>query len=168
MKAISIISIFVGVIFGSLGIRSYLRDNAYKKASITVKASVKSVDIKPMSGKAVVSIRRVLYYIRDGVADSTEQNYSELYTNNNPLPSEEELKSKSLYVRYVPKNRRSETAFPDRVLVSSDEEYEGYYNRAMFGQMFAVLLLGLMIRLWRRKNNRHNNDYQNKTSSLSI
>ncbi len=168
MKAISIISIFVGVIFGSLGIRSYLRDNAYKKASITVKASVKSVDIKPMSGKAVASIRRVLYYIRDGVADSTEQNYSELYTNNNPLPSEEELKSKSLYVRYVPKNRRSETAFPDRVLVSSDEEYEGYYNRAMFGQMFAVLLLGLMIRLWRRKNNRHNNDYQNKTSSLSI
>ncbi|HCF62836.1 MAG TPA: hypothetical protein DEU93_00600 [Chitinophagaceae bacterium] len=168
MKAISIILIVVGIIFGFLSLRSFWSDHAYEKASTTVKASVKSVDIKPMSGKAVASIRRVLYYIRDGVADSTEQNYSKLYTNNNPLPSEEELKSTSLYVRYVPKNRRSETVFPDRVLVSSDEEYEGYYNRAMFGQMFAFILLGLMIRLWRRKNNPHNNNYQNKTSSLSI
>lgn len=94
-----------------------------------------------MSGKAVASIRRVLYYIRDGVADSTVQNYSEPYSNNDPLPSGEELKSKSLYVRYVPKNRRSETAFPGRALVSSDEEYEGYYNRAKFGQMYAFYCL---------------------------
>lgn len=146
MRIIGVILILLGIIFGLLGVRSYLRDTAYGKASIAVKASVKSVEIKPMSGKAVASIRREIYYMRDGVADSTEQSFAEAFTQNDPLPTPAELQAAELYVRYVPKSRRTETAFPDRVMVSSNEEYGGYYNSALFGQMFTFVLLGLMIR----------------------
>lgn len=151
MKTISIILIIVGIILGLLGLRSYWLDYSYKNASIAVKASVESVEVKPKSGKAVGSIRLVLSFIRDGVADSTAHNFSQEYSNINPLPTAEELQGASLYVRYVPKENRGKTSFPNQVLVSNTNEYEGFYNRALFGQMFTFILLGVIIRLWRRK-----------------
>jgi hypothetical protein len=150
LKTVSIILIVVGIIFGLLGVRSYWHANAYEKASTVVIASVKSAEVKPMSGKAVGSIRLVLTYLHDGMEDSIEHNYTEAYSVNNPLPTVEELKASSLYVRYVPKQKRSEKV-PNWVLVSSDGEFDGIYGRSLFGQMFTFILLGLMIRLFGRR-----------------
>ena len=151
MKAFGILLIIVGIICGLLGARSYWQDNTYKKASIAVKASVVSVEVKPMSGKAVASIKMVLSYLRDGVADSTAHNFSMAYTNKNPLPAVQELQASLLYVHYVPRVKRSETSYPNRVVVSGNGVYDGFYNRALFGQMFTFVLLGFMVRKFGKK-----------------
>ena len=65
--------------------------------------------------------------MRDGVADSTEHNFSKAYTNIDPLPTIEELQAVSFYVRYVPKDKQSETLYPKRVIVSNKSEYEGFF-----------------------------------------
>ncbi|GAB1454478.1 hypothetical protein MASR2M47_45340 [Draconibacterium sp.] len=150
MKVIGIILILISIIFGVFGVRSYLRDDAYAKTSTIVKASVKFAEVKLMSGKAVGSIRMVLIYMHDGVADSIEHNFSQDYSNNNPLPTVEELKTASLYVRYVPKEKRTKTT-PNWVLVSKNEEFEGWYGRSSFKQMFTFILLGFMVRIFGRK-----------------
>lgn len=150
MKTLGVVLIIIGIIPGLLGVRSYLRDDAYVKASIAVKSSVKSVEIKPMSGKAVASIHLVLSYIRDGVADSTEHNFAQEYTDKCPLPTVEEFKATSYYVRYVPKEKRSEM-IPNWVMVSSEGEFDGLYGRALFGQMFTFILLGFMVRMFGRE-----------------
>lgn len=150
MRIIGNILILIGIIFGVFGVRSYLRDDAYAKESTVVKASVISAEVEPMSGKAVGSIHMVLTYMHDGVADTIEHNFSEAYSNNNPLPKVEELMKSSLYVRYVPKEKRNER-IPNWVLVSNKEEFEGFYGRSSFGQMFAFILLGLMIKMFGNK-----------------
>ncbi len=151
MKIISVVLISIGILSGLLGTKSFWRDQAYEKASIPVKGSVEWLEFKPMSGKAVASIAIMLSYIRDGIVDSTEHQFSILYTTSDPLPTEEELKAAPYYVRYVPKEKRNETTFPNRVMVSNGLAYEGFYNHALFGQMFTFILLGLMIRLFGRK-----------------
>lgn len=148
MKILGNLLIIIGIISGLLGVRSYWRDYTYKKASIAVKASVKSVEIKPFSGKAVAGIDYTLNYMRDGIADSTKYNTTEEYSFKNPLPTAEELQATPFYVRYVPQNRRTETSFPNRVTVNNNGKYEGFYNRAVFGQMFVLILLGYMVKKW--------------------
>jgi hypothetical protein len=150
MRIISIILIIIGIIFGLLGVRSYLRDKSYEEASIAVKASVISAEVKPMSGKAVASIHIYLSYMRDGVADSIKYNFSEVYSDKDPLPTEEELKAAPPYVRYVPEEKRSKT-IPNWVMVSSNGEFDGLYGRSLFGQMFTFILLGLMVSIFGRK-----------------
>ncbi len=150
MRIISILLFIIGIIFGLFGVRSYWRDDAYAKASTVVKASVISAEVKPMSGKAVGSIRLVLSYMRDGVADSIEHNFSEAYSDKDPLPTEEELKAASPYVRYMPREKRSKT-IPNWVLVSNNGEFESGYGRSSFGQMFTFILLGLMVSIFGRK-----------------
>lgn len=150
MRIISIILIITGIIFGLFGVRSYWRDDAYAKASIIVKASVISAEVKPMSGKAVASIRLVLSYKRDGGLDSLEHHYSEAYSSQNPLPTVEKLKAASPCVRYVPKDKRSKMS-PNWVLVSDNGEFEGWYGRSSFMQMFTFILLGIMVRMFGKK-----------------
>jgi hypothetical protein len=148
MKILGILLIVLGIIIGMFGVRSYWRDYTYKRASIAVKASVKSVEIKPFSGKAVAGIYYTLNYMRDGIADSTKYNTTEEYSFKNPLPTKEKLQAVSFYVRYIPKEKRRETSFPNQVLVSHNMEYEGFYNRALFGQMLVLILLGYIVKKW--------------------
>ncbi|MCC7525599.1 MAG: hypothetical protein IT250_12305 [Chitinophagaceae bacterium] len=150
MKTLGVVLIIIGIICGLLGLRSYLRDDAYVKASTIAKASVVSAEVKPMSGKAVASIHLVLYYIRDGFADSIEHNLAREYTDKSPLPTVEELKATAYYVRYVPKEKRSKNV-PNWVMVSNSGEYDGLYGGALFGQMFTFILLGFMVRMFGRK-----------------
>lgn len=150
MKIISVILISIGIIFGMFGIRSYMRDNAYAEASIVVKASVKSAEIKPNPWKAVGSIKTVLTYMRDGVADSLEYHFTEAYTINDSLPTEDEIKATSFYVRYVPAETRSER-IPNWVIVNNNGEFQGWYGQSQFGQMFNFVLIGYMIRMFARK-----------------
>jgi hypothetical protein len=152
VKKLSILLIITGIISGLFGTRSYWRDYTYKKASIAVKASVKSVEIKPFSGKAVAGIYYTLNYLRDGITDSTKYNTTEEYSFKNPLPTPEDLQATLFYVRYVPQNKRAETSFPNRLIINKNGEYNGFYNRALFGQMFTFILLGYMLRKWARKS----------------
>lgn len=147
MRIIGTTLIIIGFIFGLLGIRSYWRDDTYEKASTVVKASVKSVEIKPMSGKAVGSIRMVLNYMRDGIADSIEHNFSAAYSNKDPLPTVKQLHTTPFYVRYVPKGKRSET-IPNWVIVSNNGEFDGSYGLSSFGQMLTFILMGFMVRMF--------------------
>ena len=147
MRTISIILIIIGLVFGLFGLKSLYRDNIYAKASTVAKASVTSAEIKPMSGKAVGSIRLILSYLRDGVADSTEYKFTEEFTNKNPLPTEAELKAKTYYVRYVPLEKRSKNT-PNWLMVNSTGEFNGWYGRSQFGQMFVFILLGFMVRMF--------------------
>ena len=80
MKLIAIIFIILGIISCLLGVRSYLRDDAYAKASVVVKSSVKWAEVKPNPWKSTVSIKLMLSYMRDGVPDSVEHNYSLFYS----------------------------------------------------------------------------------------
>lgn len=152
MKIIGQILVLIGIIFGVIGVQSCLRDDAYAKASIIVKASVKSVEIKPMSGKAVGSIHMVLNYMRDGVADTIEHNFSTAYSNNEPLPTAKELKKSTLYVRYVPVEKRNEHS-PNWTIVSKNGEFEGFYGWPQFGKMLTFILLGSLIRMFAKKSN---------------
>ena len=155
MRIIGVILILFGILAGLLGVRSYLRDDAYAKASTTVKASVKSAELKPMSGKAVGSIRLVLAFLRDGVEDTLEHNYSEAYSINDPLPTLEELNAASLYIRYVPKEKRSKNT-PDWVMVSNKDKHDGVYGRSGFSWMMNFFLLGFILIIYSRvrKKNR--------------
>ena len=150
MRIIGVILIIFGIISGLLGVRSYLRDDAYAKESVVVKASVKSAEVKPMAGKGVASIQMVLTFMRDGVVDSIENNFSKAYSTNKPLPTVEELKAASPYVRYVPKKKRTES-IPNWVLLSSNGEFDGSYGRSLFGKMFILILLGIILWIFERK-----------------
>lgn len=150
MKTIGIILTTLGIISGLLGIRSYWRDYTYKKVSIAVKPSAKSVVIEPVRNGLSNIIYSILFD-RDGAVDTTEHKITEEYTYKNPLPTIEQLQAASLYVHYVPKDKRSETAFPYRVVVTSDGIYPGFYNRALLGQMFTFILIGYMVRMFGQK-----------------
>ncbi|HRP89080.1 MAG TPA: hypothetical protein PKX92_03480 [Edaphocola sp.] len=152
MKALSILLFVLGIITGLLGVRSYWRDSTFKKASIAVKASVKSVEIRPFSGKAVAGIYYTLNYMRDGIIDSIKHNTSEEYSLKKPLPTKEKLQAATFYVHYVPKNKRTETSFPDRVTISDNGKYPGFYKGSLFGQMSVLILLGFMVRMFGQKN----------------
>lgn len=149
MRIIGTILIIFGILCGLLGVRSYLRDSAYAEASTTVKASVKLAEVKPMSGKGVASIRLVLAFLRDGVEDTLEHNYSKAYSINDPLPTPEELITASLYVRYVPKEKRSKN-IPDWVMVSNKDKHDGVYGETGFGWMFQFLIPGIMLIIYSR------------------
>lgn len=151
LRIISILLFFLSLIFGLFGVRSYLRDKSYEEASIAVKASVMRAEVKPnSSGKAIGTIRLMLSYMRDGVADSIEHIFSEAYSDKDPLPTGDELKAASSYVRYVPKEKRGKT-IPNWVLVSNNGEFDGFYGMSMFGQMFTFILLGIMVRIFGRE-----------------
>ncbi len=155
IKFIGIIFIILGIISGLLGVRSYLRDDAYAKASVVVKSSVKWAEVKPNPWKSTVSIKLMLSYMRDGVPDSLEHNYSLFYSQHEPLPTVEQLKSATPYIRYVPKEKRTKN-IPDWVMVGSKDQHDGVYGYTGFTWMLRFLLSGtaLMIYSKVRKQNR--------------
>lgn len=150
MRTIGIIIIIIGILFGIFGVRSYLRDDRYVKASVVVKASVISAEVEPNPWKNVDHVRLVLSYMRDGVTDSIENNYTDVYSKDDARVSEEELKAATHYVRYVPKEKRGEN-IPNWVIANSTGEFEGSFGRSSFVQMFTLILLGFMIRMFGRK-----------------
>lgn len=149
MKAIGILFIIFSILSGLLGVRSYLRDDAYAKASVVVNSSVKWAEIKPNPWKSTVSIKRMLIYMRDGVADSLEHNCSQFYSKDNPLPTIEKLKAATPHIRYVPKEKRSKN-IPDWVMVSNKDKHDGVYGQTGFGWMFKFLIVGIFLIFYSR------------------
>lgn len=68
------------------------------------------------------------------------------HTIKEPIPSLAELQKASFYIRYIPMVSKTATEFPERMIVSEDKAYDGFYNRALFAQMFTLLLFGAMVR----------------------
>lgn len=155
MKAIGILLIIFGIFCGLLGVRSYLRDDAYAKESVVVKSTVKWAEVKPNPWKSTVSIKLMLNYMRDGVLDSLEHNYSQFYSNDEPLPNVEKLKTATPHVRYLPKEKRSKN-IPDWVMVSSKDKHDGAYGRTGFDWMLNFLIPGIFLIIYSRvrKKNR--------------
>ena len=150
MRLVSTVLLIVSGIFGLLGARSYWRDQGYKNASVAVRGTVRSVEIQKIRD-GLSNIIYSLAYLRDGITDSTQHKITTAYTNADPLPTLKELQAASFYVRYVPKPRQRETAYPERVMVHSNSTYPGYFNRSLFGQMFTFAIIGFMVRLFGRK-----------------
>ncbi|AEE48429.1 hypothetical protein [Haliscomenobacter hydrossis] len=149
MKAIGILFIIFSILSGLLGVRSYLRDDAYAKASVVVNSSVKWAEVKPNPWKSTVSIKLMLIYMRDGVADSLEHNYSQFYSKDNPLPTIEKLKAATPPIRYLPKEKRSKN-IPDWVMVSNKDKHDGVYGQTGFSWMLNFLIPGIFLIIYSR------------------
>lgn len=149
MRTFGTLLITIGILFGLLGARSYWHDYMYKRSSISVKALEQTVEIEPIRD-GLSNILYTIAYMRDGEVDTTHHKITEQYTIKNPLPPIEHLQAESLYIRYVPADKRSETAFPYRVMVNNDGSYRGFYKRGFFGHMVAFILMGFMVRMWAR------------------
>ena len=155
MKVVGILFIILGIISGLFGVRSYLRDDAYAKASVVAESTVKWAKVEPnSSGKTNASISLMLLYMRDGVLDSLEETYPQFFSREEPLPTVEELKSRKLHIRYVPKTNRAKN-IPDWVMVSNKDEHYGLYGRSGFKWMFSFITAGILFLVYnrvRRKN----------------
>lgn len=150
MRILGILLILPGIISGLLGVRSYLRDTAYARESIVVPSSVKWAEVKPNPWKSTVSIKLMLSYMRDGIPDSLEHNYSQFYSNDEPLPTVEKLKAATPHIRYVPKEKRTKN-IPDWVMVSSKEQHDGVYGRSSFSWMINFFISGIFLIIYSKK-----------------
>lgn len=145
MRVLGILFFILGILSGILGVRSFLRDVAYEEASITVRGTVRSAQVTPnSSGKTNASIRLMIYYMRDGVLDSLEEKYPQFYSKEEPLPTVEQLKARKPYVRYVPKDKRS-NGIPDWVMVSNKDIHDGVYGSTGFRWMLIFFMLGVLL-----------------------
>lgn len=164
-QRIATLLVVLGVIFGLLGIRSIWRDYAYRKASIIAKAEVLSVEIKDIRSKhgnyyirPTHHISQQLTFLRDGKPDTlTLESEFLMYTegkitkNPNPVPTAEQLMKQEKHVRFVPESKKNETAFPERIDINDNGEYEAKYRLSFFFNMLFCFLAGGMIRLLLRK-----------------
>lgn len=166
-KAINYISkalIVLGVVFGLLGISSVWKDYTYRKASVVVKAQILSVvikDIRTKHGnyylKPTHNINQQLSFLRDGSRDTiTLKSVFLLYTegkttkNPNPVPTVEQLMRQVKYVRYVPESKKKETAFPDRIDINDNGEYEAQHKISYFLKMLFCFVFGGILHLFFR------------------
>lgn len=141
MRKVGTVLIVIGILFGLFGVWTFWREYGYEKARVVSKATVASVRIEPIRD-GLSNILYTLTYMRDGATDTTEHKITEQHTINNPLPTTEQLQSETYYIHYVPKERRTETAYPKRVMVLDSETYPSFYYRTAFGQMFSFILMG--------------------------
>ncbi|MCO5230195.1 MAG: hypothetical protein M9958_03465 [Chitinophagales bacterium] len=144
-KRISKTSIFLSIAFLILGIRSNWREYTFRKASVFAEATVISVDTKLKSGKAIASVDYVLTYKRDNVTDTISHFTTEAYSIEEPLPSIEELKKNKFYIHYVPKNKRNETPFNDRIYITNTNVLESTFRSGWFNLMFFVLVVSYLL-----------------------
>ncbi len=159
MRIIGIILIIIGIISGLFGVRSYLRDDAYAKASVVVESTVKWAKVEPnSSGKTNASISLMLLYMRDGVPDSLEETYPQFFSKEEPLPTVEELKARKPYIRYVPKEKRSKN-IPDWVMVSNKDKHHGVYGQTGFSWMFTFLIPGIFLIIYSNVKKKNRQDF---------
>ncbi|HMU59977.1 MAG TPA: hypothetical protein PKD42_17015 [Chitinophagaceae bacterium] len=159
----------LGVVFGLLGISSVWKDYTYRKASVVIKAQILSVEIKDIRVKhgnyylkPTHHIDQQLTFLRDGSIDTiTLKSNFILYTearhldNPNPVPTVEKLMNKKKYVRYVPTINKNETAFPDRIDINDNGEYEAQHKISyFFNMLFCFIFSGILHLFFRTKKSR--------------
>jgi len=149
MQTISKLCVILGIVLGLFGLRSFWRDYGYRKASTAVKAEVISVEVNEVKS-TVSQIVYTLVFIRDNYPDTIIHTTSRNHNFMDPLPSLETLKMATKYVRYVPDNKKADTAFPERfyVIDNSSDYYESM-GRSWFLNMTIFIFFGYMIKPWR-------------------
>lgn len=145
MRKVGTVLIVIGILFGLFGVWTFWREYGYEKARIVTKATVSSVRTEPIRD-GLSNILYTLTYLRDGTTDTTEHKITEQWTDKNPLPTLEQLQAQTFYIHYVPKEKRSETVYPRRVMVLDSEDYPSFYYPTSFGQMFTFILMGFIVR----------------------
>jgi len=147
MRTLSTVLIVIGILFGLFGIWTFGREYGYKKARVVTKGIVSSVRTEPIRS-GLTNILYTITYLRDGATDSIEHKITEQWTDKKPLPAIAQLRSQTFYIHYVPKEERSKTVYPMRVMVLDSDIYPGFYYPASFGQMFTFILIGMMGKLF--------------------
>jgi hypothetical protein len=145
MKIVSNILIGLGVIFGIFAVRAIWRNYSYQKASVVVKAQLVSVELENIK-PTVAKIFYTLTFVRDGYTDTIINSDMKVHYKDDPLPSMEELKSVTRYVRYVPIDNRTKTAFPDQIIINENGEYEHSYMLSYLVYMMVCGLFAYMLR----------------------
>lgn len=145
MRKVGTVLILIGIFFGLFGVWTFRREYGYERARVVTKGNVSSVRTEPVRS-GLTNILFTLTYLRDGEADSVEHKITEEWTDKNPLPTTAQLQSQTFYIHYVPKEKRSKTVYPKRVMVLDSEDYPSFYYPTAFGQMFTFILLGFIVR----------------------
>jgi hypothetical protein len=145
MRKVGTVLITIGILFGLFGVWIFWREYGYEKARVVTKATVSSVKTEPIRD-GLANILYTLSYRRDGATDSIEHKITEQWTDKNPLPPIAQLRSQTFFIHYVPKEKRSKTVYPKRVMVLDSEDYPSYYFPTSFGMMFNFILLGFIVR----------------------
>ncbi len=145
MKYIGNIVIVFGIVFGLFAIRSFWVDWRYENASISVKANVLSVEVKKVK-PMVASLIYVLQYMRDSKLDTIVHKKNVVYSLEEPLPSNEKLKNKPQYVRYVPEGNLLQTSLSSQIIVNDDGEYDSEFRYSKFITVFVCGFIGYFIR----------------------
>lgn len=149
MRKVGTLIIVIGILFGLFGVWTFWREYRYEKARVVEKATVSSVRIEPVRS-GLSNILYTLTYLRDNATDTIEHKITEEWTIKNPLPTTEQLQSQTFYIHYVPKENKSETSYPNRIMVLDSETYPRFYYPTSFGQMLIFILLGFMVRWFGR------------------
>ena len=144
-KHINKITLFLSVVCLILGIRTNWREYTFRKASTVAKATVISVHTELQSGKAVANVNYMLAYERDNKTDTISFPTTTEYSLKKPLPSIEELKKNNFYIHYVPKIKRNETPFQDRVFISNNVVQESTFYSGWFNLMVLILLSSYLL-----------------------
>ncbi|MCR6641114.1 MAG: hypothetical protein NVV82_19500 [Sporocytophaga sp.] len=128
--------------------KSFWSDWRYEKASISVKADVVSLEIKPVK-PTVAKLIYVLAYMRDSKIDTIVHTKNVNYNLDKPLPSIEKLKAEPQYIRYVPESNLKQTSFPNRIIVNKDGAYDGVFRYSNFLIAFVCGLIGYILKRWK-------------------
>lgn len=147
MRIASTILIVIGTLFGLFGVWALWRENGFERARVVTKGTVSSVRTEPVRN-GLTNILYTITYQRDGATDSIEHKLTEQWTDSNPLPTLEQLQAQKFFIHYVPKEKRSKTVYPKRVMVLDSEDYPRFYYPTAFGQMVTFILIGFMVRLF--------------------
>lgn len=147
MRKVGTVLILIGILFGIFGVWTFWREYGYERARVVTKGTVSSVRTEPIRD-GLANILYTLTYLRDGATDTIEHKMTEEWTDKNPLPTLEQLQAQTFYIHYVPKENRSETVYPKRVMVLDSEDYPSFYYPTAFGQMVTFILIGFMVRLF--------------------
>jgi hypothetical protein len=147
MRIISTVLIVIGILFGLFGVWTFWREYGFERARVVTKGTVSSVRTEPVRN-GLTNILYTITFLRDGATDSIEHKLTEQWTDSNPLPTLEQLQAQTFFIHYVPKEKRSKTVYPKRVMVLDSEDYPRFYYPTAFGQMFTFILIGFMVRLF--------------------
>lgn len=145
MKKLGILLYVLGTISFLLGLRTFLREYSYLKASEVVAAEVYSVETEPVKS-TVTRVNYRLTYPRENKIDTVFFSTPINHTDADPLPGIEQLKVEKKYVRYVPTHKHQDTVYFDHVYANDTGEYEGTFGLSSFVRMAVLLFIGYWMR----------------------
>lgn len=109
-----------------------------------MKAKVIDAHITTFSGKGIASVHYKVTYMHNTKIDTLTVFSSVEISTKNPIPTVEDLKKHPIFVHYIPIEKKSKTAFSDRISTTTDGKltspfYSGWFNFTAFLLLFSYL-----------------------------